>query len=173
MDDGLENNPYVSRKALAAQHAAAYAWALSLTGYDAAEAADVMQQSYLVIVEGRARYARRSSLKTWLFGVVRNTALRLHRRNRQRLALVSRFSAQPPPGSAHNGESFADGEDHAAVAALAGLPRRQRDVLELVIYSEFTLEECAQVLGISLGSARTHYHRAKAAIRAKLEQDDA
>jgi RNA polymerase sigma factor (sigma-70 family) len=172
MDDGLKNNPYVSRKALAAQHAAAYAWALSLTGYDAAEAADVMQQSYLVIVEGRARFAQRSSLKTWLFGVVRNTALRLHRRHRQHLALVSRFSAEPPPTSAHNGEPFANGED-AAVAALASLPRRQRDVLELVIYSEFTLEECAQVLGISLGSARTHYHRAKAAIRTKLEQDDA
>jgi RNA polymerase sigma factor (sigma-70 family) len=173
MDDGLENNPHVPRKALAAHHAAAYAWALSLTGYDAAEAADVLQQSYLVIVEGRARYAQRSSLKTWLFGVVRNTALRLHRRNRQHVVLVSRFSADQAQGTAQNGESFAEGGDQAVVAALRSLPRRQRDVLELVVYSEFTLEECAQVLGISLGSARTHYHRAKASIRAKLEQDDA
>jgi RNA polymerase sigma factor (sigma-70 family) len=172
MDDGLANNPHISRNALAAQHAAAYAWALSLTGYDAAEAADVMQQSYLVIVEGRARYERRSSLRTWLFGVVRNTALRQHRRNRQHVALVSRFAAEPAQSPAQNGEASVDGGDRALAAALTSLPRRQRDVLELVVYSEFTLEECAQVLGISLGSARTHYHRAKAAIRAKLEQDD-
>jgi RNA polymerase sigma-70 factor (ECF subfamily) len=168
MDDGLEHNPNISRRALAAQHGAAYAWALSLTGYDAAAAADVMQQSYLVIVEGRARFEERSSLKTWLFGVVRNTARGLRRRDRRELALMSRFAAEPVDESTANG----DDSDPAVDAALMGLPRRQRDVMELVIYSEFTLEECAEVLGISLGSARTHFHRAKAAVRRRLEMRD-
>ena len=168
MDDGLPHNPHISRQALAAQHDAAYAWALSLTGYDAAAAADVMQQSYLVIVEGRARFDARASLKTWLFGVVRNVARRSRRFERRQLALISRFAAEPLDAATGNG-----GEMHGAVhAALTGLPRRQRDVLELVIYSEFTLEECAEVLGISLGSARTHYHRAKSAVRARLDAAD-
>jgi RNA polymerase sigma-70 factor (ECF subfamily) len=164
MDDGLEHNPLVSRSALAAEHRAAYAWALSLTGYDDAAAADVMQQSYLLIVEGRARFANRSSLGTWLFGVVRNCARRLQRRNRRDLALVARFAAEPRDGET-NGADL----DTALSAALATLPRRQRDVLELVAYADFTLEQVAEVLGISVGSTRTHYHRAKLALRARLE----
>ncbi len=171
MDDGLEHNPLVSRSALAAQHRAAYAWALSLTGYDDAAAADVMQQSYLAIVEGRARFAKRSTLKTWLFGVVHNSARRLHRHNRREFAMVARFAAEPrdtcvSPASV---EMAGADPDIPLTVALATLPRRQRDVLELVAYSDFTLEEVADVLGISLGSTRTHYHRAKLALRARLE----
>ncbi len=164
MDDGLEHNPHVSRRALAALHRAVHAWALSLTGYDDAAAADVMQQSYLVIVEGRARYAKRSSLKTWLFGVVQNNARRLHRSNRRELAAVARFAAEPRETEASGLSS-----DASLSAALTTLPRRQRDVLELVAYADFTLEEVAEVLGISIGSTRTHYHRAKRALRERLE----
>ncbi len=169
MDDGLEHNPLVSRSALAAQHRAAYAWALSLTGYDDAAAADVMQQSYLAIVEGRARFANRSTLKTWLFGVVHNSARRLHRHNRRELAMVARFAAEPRAAETNRSETNGADRDTSLTAALATLPRRQRDVLELVAYADFTLDEVAVVLGISLGSTRTHYHRAKVALRAHLE----
>ena len=164
MDDGLEHNPLVFRRALAEQHEAAFGWALSLTGYNAAAAADVMQQSYLAIVDGSARFDARSSLKTWLFGVVRNCARRAQRRDRTELKWVSRFAAEPRDASS-NGVSA----DVQLTSALTMLPRRQRDVLELVVYSEFTLEETAAVLGISLGSVRTHYHRAKLALRNRLE----
>ena len=165
MDDGLEHNPLVSRRALAQQHEAAFGWALSLTGYNAATAADVMQQSYLAIVEGSARFDARSSLKTWLFGVVRNCARRGQRRDRTELKWISRFAAEPRDDSTSNGGA----SDTQLANVLTTLPRRQRDVLELVVYSEFTLEETAAVLGISLGSVRTHYHRAKQALRARLE----
>ncbi len=169
MQDGLEHNPNVSKDALAAHHRAAYGWALSLCGYDAATADDVMQQSYLAIIDGSARFDGASSLKTWLFGVVRNVARRHHRARRVYVAVVARFGAQPRDGS----RAMADlrGGDTVGVA-LATLPRRQREVLELVLWAEFTLEQSAAILGISVGSARTHYHRAKQTLRARLERDD-
>jgi DNA-directed RNA polymerase specialized sigma24 family protein len=42
-------------------------------------------------------------------------------------------------------------------------------VLHLVFYQDFSLSEAAQAMGISLGSTRTHYERAKATLRRRLK----
>ncbi len=57
-------------------------------------------------------------------------------------------------------------------AVLMQLSVRQREVLHLVFYTQLTLEEAAQTLGVSLGSTRTHYQRGKDRIAQLLELDD-
>jgi RNA polymerase sigma-70 factor (ECF subfamily) len=56
------------------------------------------------------------------------------------------------------------------VDALRALSARQRDVLHLVFYQDLTVEQAAGVLGIGVGSARVHYARGKARVRALLER---
>ncbi|MGH8134304.1 MAG: RNA polymerase sigma factor, partial [Steroidobacteraceae bacterium] len=56
-------------------------------------------------------------------------------------------------------------------AAVGRLSRRQREVLHLVFYQDLTIEESAQALGLSLGSARTHFERGKQRLRALLQED--
>ena len=56
--------------------------------------------------------------------------------------------------------------------ALMQLPVRQREVLHLVFYAELTLESTAEILAISLGSARTHYHRGKERLAELLKLDN-
>ncbi len=50
-------------------------------------------------------------------------------------------------------------------AALERLSDRQREVLHLTFYENMTVEQAANVLEISIGSARQHYQRGKASLR--------
>ena len=52
------------------------------------------------------------------------------------------------------------------------LSPRQREVLHLVFFHELTVEEASHVMGIGVGSARTHYARGKDRMAALLGRED-
>lgn len=148
-------------------HAETYGWALSCCSRDPAEAEATLQTAYLKVLQGKARFGGRSSFKTWFFAVVRRTAAdRRRRRLLRAVRLVSIDAASGATSPARTVESVYRSEVRdLLVAALAALPRRQREVLQLVFYHELTVAESAEVIGVSVGSARTHYERGKSRLR--------
>src|SRR2546423_8582945 len=62
-------------------HNTSFGWALSCCRRDASEAEEVLQTVYLKILEGKARYRGESNIKTWLFAVIRKTAITEHRKS--------------------------------------------------------------------------------------------
>lgn len=152
-------------------HGASFAWAVTCCHGDHAEAEEVLQTAYLKVLEGRARFAGRSSFKTWFFAVVRRTALERWRRRTLRRGLLLRWARQPSPASeaADPHAEAAHGQRSARIrGVLARLSLRQRQVLELVFYQDLTVGEAAAVLGTSVGSARVHYARGKKKVLAAL-----
>src|SRR5687767_2168665 len=61
-------------------HPASFGWALACCGRRREDAEDVLQATYMKIIEGKASYGGRASLKTWLFAVIRRTAAEHRRR---------------------------------------------------------------------------------------------
>ena len=153
-------------------HRDSFSWAVSCCAGDREEAEDVLQETYLKIVDGRARFGGRSAFKTWLFGVIRRTAGERSRRRRLRSALLFRWADRPTATSKHSQPSDRiDRRESAARVdhALEQLSRRQRQVVELVFYQDRTVAEAAEILAISIGSARVHYARGKEKLRVTLE----
>ncbi|HUC44731.1 MAG TPA: RNA polymerase sigma factor [Candidatus Sulfotelmatobacter sp.] len=152
-------------------HPLAFGWALACCRRDRALAEEVLQNAYLRVLAGAARFDGRSSLKTWLFSVIRRTAASERRREWMTGRFLARFAVQravpePPPDPF---TPVAASERAQAVArALKHLSGRQREILHLVFYQGMTIEEAADVTGISVGSARVHYERGKARLRLLL-----
>ncbi|MDH3547147.1 MAG: RNA polymerase sigma factor [Gammaproteobacteria bacterium] len=163
--DALENNPHVSRSALEAIHSQVFGWALSRCNFDHMAAEDLVQQAYVELLSGRARFDNKSSLKTFVFAIVQNLVRNRYRRLASRLRLAANLAAQPRDIAVIADEPGPRGEVWKAVYAL---PARQRDIIELVFCRELTIEEASSVMGVSIGTGRAHYDRAKKALRTKL-----
>lgn len=177
-DPGFGMDEQELRRGLEAHHEASFGWALACCRGNREEAEDVLQAAYLKVLSGKARFGNRSAFRTWLFSVIRLTAADLRRRHAVRRVLLDRWGSDPAvgPGSDAGAPGAAAGLDTERLGerlrrAIVTLPRRQQEVLQLVFYHDQSLSEAAAVMGVSLGSARTHYHRGKERLRGVLRED--
>lgn len=163
---------------LAALHQASFGWALACSGRDADVAEEVLQDVYFKVLDGRARFDRRSSLKTWLFGVIRMTAREHRRWSVLRMLRGGRADGEPSEtiadgGRAPDSEAAARQRAEQIARALSRLAERQREVLHLVFYEDLSIAEAAEVMGVALGTARQHYERGKHALAALILEQGA
>jgi RNA polymerase sigma factor (sigma-70 family) len=170
------------KRELERAHADCFGWAMACCRRDRDDAEEVLQTVYLTVLDGRARYDGRSSFRTWLFGVIRLTAASERRKTWLRGLLLERESGKregrggkweagilaPDSFPAPDAEVELESRRQSLGHSLAQLAARQREVLQLVFYHDLTVDEAATVMGVSVGSARTHYARGKARLAALL-----
>ena len=102
------------------------------------------------------------------FSVIRKTAADEHRRKMFRRLWLTKYVESTPqmPQEESPDEAIYRSEIQMMFRqALASLPRRQQEVMQLVFYHDFSLEVAAKVMRVSVGSARTHYERGKKRLR--------
>jgi RNA polymerase sigma-70 factor, ECF subfamily len=161
---------------------------------DRAAAEDIVQEAWLTCLRSLDRFEGRSSLKTWLFGILVNVARSRRRKESRILPFASlwrrddsdssrptveqsRFGAdgmwQHGPQSWDNlPESKVLGEEtlQHVRAAIDALPAKQREVILLRDVAGFEAGEVSSLLGISAANERVRLHRARAAVRQMLEE---
>jgi RNA polymerase sigma-70 factor (sigma-E family) len=142
-------------------------FALMLVG-DRTTAEDVVQEAFLGLQQAWCRLTDHSNLPAYLRTAVLNGCRSVHRSRRR--ARLLRASYDPPVWSAE--AAAMDGEDRREVlAAVARLPRRQREVLALKYYLGLGEHEVAATLGISRGTVSSTAARALTALARQLEEE--
>ncbi len=129
-------------------------------------AADLTADIFLAVVDGAGGYRESSGTPVaWLAGVARNVVADHVRRRVREARANARISGRAllDEQSVERIAERIDGEraGRQLHRSLAGLPDNQRAVVELVAVDGLSLTEAAQALGISAGSARVRYHRAR------------
>jgi|SRR5215217_6723380 len=151
-------------------HQASFGWALNCCYHNHSEAEEVLQTVYLKILQGKAIYRGESKLQTWLFAVIRKTAI-TERRKRVLRSLIAIGGTGEKSCSQPELELERSELQQLFRQALVQLPGRQRETLHLVFYQDMSLTEAAEVMNISIGSARRHYERGKKRMRETLDRE--
>jgi len=141
---------------------------------DPSEAEDVCQEAYLAAHDKRAQFDPATNFQAWMGRFVRNVVANERRKRARR-----RTEASDPfvldesgPAPAATDERLFDPEhlDERLLAALATLGEVPRACLLLRVLREQSYAEIAALLEIPEGTAMSHVHRARTALRAFLEE---
>jgi RNA polymerase sigma-70 factor, ECF subfamily len=148
---------------------------------DAWEAEDLAQRVFIQVHRSARRYKPTAKFTTWLFTITRNTILNEHRR-RNRHPSESLDALQEPRDSDSAGWQAPDTStsDPAQAAverelqqkimeAVRELPEAQRTAVVLCRYEGLSYEEIAKVLGCSVSATKSLLHRARLALKEKLQ----
>ncbi len=141
--------------------------ALMLVG-DRASAEDVVQDAFFGLYRALPRLQAADKALPYLRTSVVNgsrTVLRARRRARLRPP-----PHEPPVWSAESA-AMAGEDQRAVLAAVAGLPRRAREVLALRYYQDLPDQQIAAILGISRGTVSSTASRALAALARELKEE--
>lgn len=137
----------------------------------AGDSSDLIQRTFLALVESQARFRGESSFRTFLFAVAHNVLGRHYRQKRrdgERLDFltVSAHDLGPSPPSLLARRD----EERLLLAALRRIPLDYQVVLELYFWEKMTAAELAEVVGVPEGTARTRIRRAKQLLEAAIAE---
>jgi len=162
-----------------------------------AVAEEVLQETWLGVINGLDRFEGRSSLKTWIFRILTNTASTRAQRERRSLPFSSmngsddggdpsvdpnrffppdhsrypdQWSVGPTPWETPE-EGLLSGETRGVILrAIEELPAAQRTVVTLRDVEGWPPEEVCDALEVSEGNQRVLLHRGRSRVRSALEQ---
>jgi len=161
-----------------------------------AAAEEVVQETWISVMRGIDRFEGRSSLKTWIFRILTNVAMRVGGRERRSMPFSALAEAERTTEPSVDPDRFlpADhqlfpghwaimparwptpeegllaGETREVIAAaIAELPEAQRTVIALRDVEGWSSDEVCEALEISAGNQRILLHRARSRVRNAIE----
>jgi len=191
--DALKTGDEQTFEALARHHSPAMLRLAMAYVRDRETAEDVVQETWITFLRTLDRFQGRSSLRTWLFGILTNVARARRRRDSRLVTFTSllgldgadsrrptveraRFTRDgtwrtPPPSWAELPEQVLESRETLAEvqSAIDGLPPKLREVIVLRDVVGWEADEVCDLLRISAGNQRIRLHRARAAVRQVLE----
>ncbi len=153
---------------------------------DRAHAQDCVQQAAVIGLERLGTFDAGTSFAAWMTQIVRHVSMNEARKSRRRRTssveteVLDAHAGQPQanPGAravTSRGTLTADQAafDDELAGALEGLDETARSCLLLRVVADLPYREIGQALGIPEGTAASHVHRARKALRERLTAADA
>jgi RNA polymerase sigma-70 factor (ECF subfamily) len=127
-----------------------------------ADAEDIVQECFLTVLNPNCGFdPKRTAIRTYLFGAVRNQSLK-RLRHRQDVAWQTANDHTPEK------EVLRSEVAEAVASAIAQLPDTQREILLLAHYEQMSLAEIAEITQLEITAVKSRLQRARASLRETL-----
>jgi RNA polymerase sigma-70 factor (ECF subfamily) len=131
----------------------------------AEDAEDIVQECFLELLRPDCAYdPGRTSIRAYLFGIVRNQALKRQRKKQ----LAAQDGAEPINHRSPETHVLRTELEDAVARAVIDLPETQREVLILAHYEQMPLTEIARVMDLDLSAVKSRLQRARASLKETL-----
>ncbi|MDB5619162.1 sigma-70 family RNA polymerase sigma factor [Tardiphaga sp.] len=140
---------------------------LARAGQPPDQAEDIVQDILLAVHLKRHTWKPEAPFAPWLFAIARNKLIdALRRRGRRVFVNIDDFAEVIP--SEEPAETLPPGE---IATHLAGLPSRQREVLQSIAVDSASIKDTALRMSMTEGAVRVALHRALAKLAAGLRRE--
>ncbi|MEU8202889.1 sigma-70 family RNA polymerase sigma factor [Streptosporangium sp. NPDC049046] len=126
---------------------------------------DVAQEVWVAVVRGLPRLKEPGRFAPWLFTIARRAVADRLREEYAR----PEIPLEEERASADPADALVESAD--LLAGLAGLPVREREVLVLFYLQDLSLEDCAQVCAVPVGTVKSRLSRARRMLREQLTEE--
>ncbi|MGE5481141.1 MAG: RNA polymerase sigma factor [Chloroflexota bacterium] len=140
------------------------------------EAEEITQDTFIKALDNLDKFQGKSSVKTWLYRIAKNTAINYTRKKK----IFSLFSDRPVdeyeniPHSGVGAQEALESEEFEKYfqKVLRKLPEKQRETFALRYFEEMSYEEISKLLGTSVGGLKANYFQAVKKISEILKESD-
>ncbi len=133
------------------------------------EAEDIMQEGFVKVFSNIQNFKKDCPLEFWIRRIMINTALKLLRQ--KSLLTVSHESEEAANVSA-DGFALTGYTMDELLSTIQGLAPRYRMVFNLYAIEGYNHKEIGEMLGISEGTSKSQYSRARAILQSMLTRQD-
>lgn len=133
-------------------------------------AEDLVQQTFMAAVEGRHRFRRESSFKTYLFATARYVLYGQYRRKRRDAIVDFNSVSAMDLGASPSSMVAKKAEQRLLLESLRTISMDYQVILELYMWEGLTGPQLARILDIGEPGVRSRLRRAKAALRTRMSE---
>ena len=161
-----DRNENAFRNLYRSKSPALYQMALRLTAYDPYKSEEILQEMWIMAIKRLPDFEWRSTLSTWLTGILINIWRERRRSNERELAALSAMESRTDVSNADLYYTKYDLEK-----AIISLPPGYRQVIVLHDIEGYKHREIAMLLDIEEGTSKSQLHHARKAMRIFLKDE--
>ena len=136
---------------------------------DSDQAMDVLQEGFLKVFNNLDKYTGVGTFEGWMRRIMVNLSIDRYRRLKHDLVLLSEQNdienwggeTDDETDDSEEGEEIYDITPEQIIDAMQQLTPAYRTVFNLYVYEDYTHQDIAEALGISVGTSKSNYAKAK------------